>query len=116
MRCFLLLLSLSVVVGCGQDSTPPTQSASPIPVTAATPAITPAAGETPAPGKKKKDPIPLEQIPENIMAIAKEKLPGINFDRAVKKQNGDFEIIGKDKDGKVREIDITPAGEVTEIE
>jgi hypothetical protein len=29
---------------------------------------------------------------------------------------GEFEIIGKDKDGKVREIDITPAGEVTEIE
>jgi hypothetical protein len=65
---------------------------------------------------KKKEPVALDQIPENVMKVAKEKLPDVRFERAVKKPNGEFEIIGKNKEGKVREIDITPAGEVTEIE
>jgi hypothetical protein len=64
----------------------------------------------------KKVPIPLDQVPENLIKIAKEKLPGVNFDKAFKEANGDFELIGKDKKGKVREIDVSPSGEVTQIE
>ncbi len=65
---------------------------------------------------KKKEAIPIEQVPEKVMMVAKEKLPDVTFDRAIRKPNGEYEVIGKNKQGKVREIDITPNGEVTEIE
>ena len=66
--------------------------------------------------EQKKEPVPLDQVPEKVMKVGKEKLPDVTFDRALKKPNGDYELIGKNKQGKVREIDITPSGEVTEIE
>jgi hypothetical protein len=66
--------------------------------------------------ENKKAAVPLDQIPENVMKVAREKLPGVQFERAVRKPNGEYEILGKGKDGKVREIDITPSGEVTEID
>jgi hypothetical protein len=50
------------------------------------------------------------------MKIAKEKLPDMNFDKAWKNPAGDFEIAGKMKNGKIREIDIKPDGTVVEIE
>lgn len=64
----------------------------------------------------KKEPLALDKVPEPVMKVAKEKLPDVKFERALKKPNGEFEVIGKDKTGKVREIDITPDGTVTEIE
>jgi hypothetical protein len=67
-------------------------------------------------GEKKKEPIPLDQVPEKIMKVAKEKFPDVTFERAMREPNGDYEVIGKNKQGKVREIDISPAGEVTQIE
>lgn len=60
--------------------------------------------------------MPIETVPENIMAIAKEKLPGVKFDQAVKGADGRIEVIGKDSKGKVREIEISPTGEILEIE
>jgi hypothetical protein len=65
---------------------------------------------------EKKVPIPLEEVPENILKVAQEKLPDVKFERARKKSNGEIEVIGKTKTGKVREIDIRPDGSVTEIE
>jgi hypothetical protein len=67
-------------------------------------------------GMEKKVPITLDQVPENVMKVAKEKLPDVKFERAMKKPNGEFEVIGKNKNGKIREIDIKPDGTVTEIE
>ena len=64
----------------------------------------------------KKEAVALDKVPENVMKIAKEKLPGVTFDRAMKKANGEYEILGKSKDGKIREIDISPSGEVTETD
>ena len=60
--------------------------------------------------------IPLDQVPENVMKVAKDNLPDITFDKAWRKKNGEYEVSGKDKKGKVREIDIKPDGTVTEIE
>ena len=65
---------------------------------------------------KKKEPMQLAQVPETILKVAKDKLPDVTFERAFREPNGDFELIGKGKNGKVREIDISPAGEVTQIE
>lgn len=58
----------------------------------------------------------LKDVPENIMKVAKEKLPGVNFDAARIEPNGSYELRGKDRTGKVREIDIRPDGTVEELQ
>ena len=63
--------------------------------------------------------VPIASIPANLMEIAKKELPGVNFTEAFKmKVSGKdaFEIRGKDKRGKVREIELSLTGEVLEIE
>ncbi len=66
--------------------------------------------------KGKKTTIDLKDVPPNIMKIAQDNLPGVEFDTAWKKQSGVFEVQGKEKNGKVREIDIRPDGSIEEIE
>jgi hypothetical protein len=61
-------------------------------------------------------PVPLDQVPESIMKISREKLPDVTFDRAVRRADGSYEISGKDKKGKVRDVELTANGEVTEVE
>jgi len=60
--------------------------------------------------------VPLDQVPEPFLKTAKEKLPDVTFDHARKLPNGNYEIRGKAKNGKVREVEVNPAGEVVEIE
>lgn len=86
LRRMLVILTLLAVVGCGGNKI------------------------------EKKEPISLDQVPENVMKVAKEKLPDVKFEQALKKANGDFEVRGKNKAGKIREIDIKPDGTVVEIE
>jgi len=61
-------------------------------------------------------PISLDQVPPSIMKISQDKLPDVKFDRAVKRADGSYEISGKDKKGKVRDVELTANGEVTEVE
>lgn len=68
-------------------------------------------------GSKPKDAlVPLEKIPTNLMSIAEEKLPEVKFEQCVQRSDGRYEISGKDARGKVREIEISPTGEILEIE
>jgi hypothetical protein len=67
------------------------------------------------PAKVEKTPMKVEEVPPEIMKIAKEKLPDITFTEAYK-ENGNYELRGKDKRGKLREIDITPDGKVVEMD
>ena len=60
--------------------------------------------------------IPLEQVPEKMLKVAREKLPEVKFDQAVKRQDGTVEVRGKDPRGKVRDIDFSASGEILEIE
>ena len=60
--------------------------------------------------------VPLEQVPEPVIKVAKEKLPGVTFEQAWKTRKGNYEVRGKAKDGKVRDIQIAPSGEVIEID
>jgi hypothetical protein len=86
MRAVLAAVVLALVIGCGGQS-------------------------------QKRDEIPLTEVPENVMKVAKEKLPDVTFDKAWKSKDGQlYEISGKNKKGKVREIDIKPDGTVVEIE
>jgi hypothetical protein len=64
----------------------------------------------------KAERLAIDDVPDNLMTIAKDKLPGVTFDQAIVKSNGVYEIIGKDNKGKTREIELSPEGEVVEIE
>lgn len=50
------------------------------------------------------------------MRIAREKLPGVTFDTVWRKPSGTYEIRGKQKNGKIREVDIAPDGTIVEVE
>ena len=63
--------------------------------------------------------VPIDQVPPKLMEVARKELPGLNFDRAYKIEvNGKdaYEIRGKDKNGKIREVEVSQDGEVIEVE
>lgn len=60
--------------------------------------------------------VPLEKVPEPVMKMAKEKLPGVKFEQAWKTPNGNYEVRGKNNNGKVRDIQVKPDGEVVEVD
>jgi hypothetical protein len=60
--------------------------------------------------------VPLDQVPEPFLKKARETLPEVQFDHARKLPNGNYEIRGKGKNGKVREVELNSSGEVVEIE
>jgi hypothetical protein len=66
-------------------------------------------------GPRPKEPIAVEQVPEVVLQVAREKLPGVNFDKAWKKASGSYEISGTTDTGKVREIEIKADGTVVEV-
>jgi hypothetical protein len=78
--------------------------------------LTAAAGVGCGKAKQELTTLRLEDVPPELMKIAKEKLPGIEFDTVWKKPSGTFEIRGKAKNGKIREVDIRPDGTVEEVE
>lgn len=63
-----------------------------------------------------KTTIDLKDVPAEVMKVAKEKLPDVTFTTAWKKADGSYEVRGKAKNGKVREIDIKADGTVADIE
>ncbi len=68
----------------------------------------------------KSDPVvPIDQVPANLMEIARKQLPGYTFDTVYKMTidgKEAYEIRGKNKQGKVREVEISTTGEVLAIE
>ena len=60
--------------------------------------------------------VELDKVPEAVMKVAKEKLPGVTFDQAWKTPNGNYEVRGKAKNGKVRDIQVKPDGTVVEVD
>lgn len=85
----LLLLAALVAIGCGEEEA------------------------------KKVEYVPLAQAPPDLLKIAKAKRPDLNFEGAwrVKFRGKDaFEFRGKSKTGETHEVEISPEGEVLEIE
>ncbi len=66
--------------------------------------------------KPKGENVALDQVPEPVMKVAKEKLPGVKFEQAWKTPNGNYEVRGKEKGGKVRDIQVKPNGTVVEVD
>ncbi len=60
--------------------------------------------------------VPLEQVPAEVLKKAKEALPEVSFDTAVRRSDGGLEVRGKDSHGKVRDVEFSAAGDVIEIE
>jgi uncharacterized membrane protein YkoI len=68
---------------------------------------------------KSDDIVPIEQVPPNVMEAARKQLPGYKLDTVYKmKIDGKdaYEVRGKDKKGKVREVEVSATGEVLAIE
>jgi hypothetical protein len=66
-----------------------------------------------------KEAVPLDQLPRGALELAKKKLPGVNFDSARKakyKGQDAIEIRGKNKEGKIREVEVDLTGNLLEIE
>jgi uncharacterized membrane protein YkoI len=67
-------------------------------------------------GEGPKTIVKLEDVPAPAMKTAKEKLPGLNFHEAYLKKDGTYEVRGKDKNGKVREVEVKADGTFVQIE
>ncbi|MBM4020829.1 MAG: hypothetical protein FJ284_01020 [Planctomycetes bacterium] len=80
------------------------------------PLVVTAAGCGAGPAAPQLTTLRLEDVPPELMAIARKELPGIEFDTAWRKASGTYEIRGKAKNGKIREIDVRPDGTVEEVE
>ena len=65
------------------------------------------------------EPIALDRLPPRSLEAAKRRLPNVTFDRARKSKfhgQDTIEIIGKDKQGKTFEVEVSTKGEVLEVE
>jgi uncharacterized membrane protein YkoI len=63
--------------------------------------------------------VPIDEVPANVMDVARKQLPGYTFDKVYKmKVDGKvaYEVQGKDKRGKVREVEVSATGEVLAVE
>jgi len=67
-------------------------------------------------GSEKAEDVPLDKVPEPVMKVAKENLPDVEFNQAWKTRNGNYEVRGKNKAGKVRDIQVKPDGTVVEVD
>ena len=64
----------------------------------------------------KDQPIPLDQVPAEYQQTAKAKLPDVKFEQAIKRSDGTYEVRGRDKAGRVRDVELSASGEVITIE
>jgi hypothetical protein len=68
----------------------------------------------------KSDPIvPIAEVPPKIMDVARKQMPGFTFDTAYKMRidgKDAYEVRGKDKRGKVREVEVSADGELMAVE
>ena len=67
-------------------------------------------------GESSGELVPLDKLPQGMVQTAKEKLPDVQFESALKRNDGSYEVRGKDKQGKVRDVEFSSTGEVTEVE
>lgn len=65
---------------------------------------------------EKTEIVPLDKVPAVAMKAAEAKLPDVKFESAWKTKNGNYEIRGKGAGGKVRDLQVTEAGKVVEVD
>ena len=67
-------------------------------------------------GEGPKVQVKMEEVPPAALKTAQEKLPGMLFTEAFLKKDGTYEIRGKTKTGKVREVEVKADGTFVELE
>jgi hypothetical protein len=67
-------------------------------------------------GEDRDQDIPLTDVPPAVMKTARDKLPDVEFTDAWKTRKGNYEVRGKTKEGKVRDVQVTPSGQVVEVD
>jgi hypothetical protein len=63
--------------------------------------------------------VPLDQVPAPALKVARETLPEVTFDSAWKEKGEGkdaYEIRGKTKSGKIRDLKVTADGKVLEVD
>ncbi|MDB5351723.1 MAG: hypothetical protein JWN86_2970 [Planctomycetota bacterium] len=62
-----------------------------------------------------KTPVAIGQVPSAVLSAAQKELKGVSFETAVKEkvQGADaFELTGKDKTGKTRQVEVSRQGKI----
>ena len=67
-------------------------------------------------GEGKKEIVPMDKVPPAVLKAAREKMPDIKFDSALKTSKGIYEVRGKAANGKIREVEVNESGEVVTVE
>lgn len=67
-------------------------------------------------GEGPKVQVKMEEVPAAAIKTAKEKVPGMTFTEAFIKKDGTYEIRGKTKTGKVREVEVKADGTFVDLE
>ena len=66
--------------------------------------------------ERQKVPVELTDVPEAVMKTAREKLPDVDFTAAYRKADGTYEVRGRMKSGKIREVGVKADGTFVELE
>jgi hypothetical protein len=65
------------------------------------------------------EPIPLDKVPPSVVKVASDQLPGVKFETAYKETKGGeqiYELRGKTKEGKIREVEVSADGKVIQLD
>jgi hypothetical protein len=58
--------------------------------------------------------LPIDKVPANVLKTAQAKFLDVKFDTAWKLSSGAIEVRGKNKIGKVHEVEMSASGEIVE--
>ena len=67
-------------------------------------------------GEGPKVQVKMEEVPPAALKTAQAKVPGMLFTEAFLKKDGTYDIRGKTKTGKVREVEVKADGTFVELE
>ena len=67
-------------------------------------------------GKEQKVSVELSDVPDKAMRTVREKMPEATLTAAWKKPDGTYEVRGKLKSGKIREVEVKADGTFVDME
>jgi hypothetical protein len=82
-----LMLLIVLLAGCGKSAVPKTKSV-----------------------------VSMDEVPTVVMAAARKKEPDVTFNKVIKAPEGFYEVQGKNKSGKIVEVEVNEKGEVLKVE
>ena len=65
---------------------------------------------------KTKSVVAMDEVPAVVMTAARKKEPEVSFNKVIKAPEGFYEVQGKNKSGKIVEVEVNEKGEVLKVE